>query len=60
LRRIDDGEYRALSFGARMKVFFHGKRSAYAPNGDACRACGLCVVACPESAIRIVQRTATA
>ena len=25
--------------------------TAYAPNADDCRACGLCVVACPEQAI---------
>jgi 4Fe-4S ferredoxin len=60
VRRIDEGEYRALPFGARLKVFFHGKKSAYTPKADACRACGLCVVACPERAIRLVpvQRAA--
>lgn len=54
VRRIEEDEYRALPFGARLKVFFHGKKSAYTPNADACRACGLCVVACPEHAIRLV------
>ena len=60
VRRIDEDDYRALSFPARMKVFFHGKKSAYTPNAAACRACGLCVVACPEKAIRIVPNVRAA
>ncbi|MBV8645185.1 MAG: 4Fe-4S binding protein, partial [Candidatus Eremiobacteraeota bacterium] len=35
---------------------FHGMQTAYAPLADACKACGLCVVACPEDAITLVQR----
>jgi ferredoxin len=27
--------------------------TAYTPNADDCRACGLCVVACPEQAIML-------
>ena len=27
--------------------------TAYTPNADDCRACGLCVVACPEDAITL-------
>jgi len=54
VRRIDDADYRGLSFFARLKVLAHGSRSAYTPKADACRACGLCVVACPEGALRLV------
>src|SRR5215470_3579715 len=55
VRRIDEADYRALSFLVRMKVLAHRKRSAYTPHADACRACGLCVVACPEGALRLVE-----
>jgi len=53
VRTIDETDRRALSFLARLKVRVHGNRSAYTPNADACQACGLCVAACPEKAIRL-------
>ncbi len=53
---IDEAEYRALPIFGRFKVWVHGKKTALTPNLDACRACGLCVVACPEDAIRLVPR----
>jgi len=55
VRRIDDADYRALSFLTRLKVLAHRRQSAYTPNAAACRACGLCVVACPEGALRLVE-----
>ena len=54
VRRIDDGDYRALSLFGRLRVLAHGSQSAYTPQAAACRACGLCVVACPEGALRLV------
>ena len=53
VRRIDDADYRALSLLGRLKSRAHGRLSAYTPLADACRACGLCVVACPEHAITL-------
>src|SRR5437763_5674550 len=41
VRTIDDADYRALPFFARLKVRAHRMQSAYTPNADACRACGL-------------------
>lgn len=43
-----------LSLRGRLKAWAHGHRQAYVVQGEACRACGLCVQACPEEAIRLV------
>lgn len=55
VRRIDDADYRALSFLARLKSLAHQKQTAYTPRAADCRACGLCVGACPEKAITLVR-----
>ncbi|HXK22336.1 MAG TPA: ferredoxin family protein [Myxococcota bacterium] len=39
----------------KLRLWAHGKKTAYTPRSDACRACGLCVVACPEHAIELVE-----
>jgi NAD-dependent dihydropyrimidine dehydrogenase PreA subunit len=52
---IDEQEYRALPALVRMKLWVHGKKTAFTPAADACRACGLCVVACPENAITLTK-----
>jgi 4Fe-4S ferredoxin len=54
VRRLTDDERRALGWFARGKLFFHGGRQAFAVRADDCHACGLCVKACPEKAIRLV------
>jgi NAD-dependent dihydropyrimidine dehydrogenase PreA subunit len=53
VRRMDDADFQALGLRSRFKVLVHGRQTAYTPNADSCRACGLCVVACPEDAIRL-------
>jgi 4Fe-4S ferredoxin len=58
VRRIDDDDYRVLPWLARVKLVFHRKRTAYTPRAALCQACGLCVVACPEHAIRLVAAAA--
>jgi ferredoxin len=54
--RIEPGDFAALSFFEKLKLRVHGMRTAYTPRADACKACGLCVVACPEKAITLVRR----
>jgi NAD-dependent dihydropyrimidine dehydrogenase PreA subunit len=53
--QIADEDYRALGWRARLRVKVHGMQTAYTPRADQCLACGLCVVACPESAIQLVR-----
>jgi len=55
VRRIDDADYAELGLLTKWKVRAHGRLTAYTPRADACRACGLCVVACPEHAITLVS-----
>lgn len=43
----------ALSLFGRLKAWAHGGRQAFVVAPDACRACRLCVEACPERAIAL-------
>ena len=45
-----------LGVVAKLKGFVHGWKQSFAVNADACRACGLCVAACPEKAIKLERR----
>ena len=57
VRKLDAGERRSLSLPGRLKSFFHGYQQAFAVAADACHACGLCVTACPEKAIKLQAAT---
>lgn len=57
IEKIRFADYQKLGFLSRMKNRVHGGKVAYTPNGDQCRACGLCVKACPEDAIKLVKVT---
>jgi 4Fe-4S ferredoxin len=50
----------SLSLKGKIKGVVHGWRQADTPNAIACEACGLCVQACPEKAIRLKRSVATA
>jgi NAD-dependent dihydropyrimidine dehydrogenase PreA subunit len=54
VRTIDDADWNAVSFLIKIKLRAHGRQSAYTPRAHDCRACGLCVVACPEDAITLI------
>ncbi|MES2948472.1 MAG: ferredoxin family protein [Pseudomonadota bacterium] len=44
-----------LSVKGKIKGFVHGWKQVQAVQPDACRACGLCVRACPEKAITLAR-----
>lgn len=56
LGTIDPAEYRAMPLLSRLKLRVHGMKTVYTPRADACKACGLCVVACPEKALKLEER----
>ena len=55
VRRIEDADFAQLSVLGKLKSVVHGRKTAYTPGADRCKACGLCVVACPEKAITLVR-----
>ena len=55
VRRIDDHDFQSLNALHKFKLRVHRMKVAYAPNAEACRACGLCVSACPEHAITLAR-----
>lgn len=53
--RIKPEVFRSLPVGSKLKVWVHGMKTATTPRADACLGCGLCVTACPETAIRLLS-----
>jgi NAD-dependent dihydropyrimidine dehydrogenase PreA subunit len=52
--RISDADFARLGVLGKLRSLAHRRKTALTPKADACQACGLCVVACPEDAIRLV------
>lgn len=55
---LPPAERAGLNWKGRIKGTFHGWQQALLVDVDACRACGMCVAACPEHAIRLEKRQA--
>lgn len=53
VRKLTDTERAALPLRTRFKVFVHGGKQAFVERPSDCHACGLCVTACPERAIKL-------
>jgi NAD-dependent dihydropyrimidine dehydrogenase PreA subunit len=56
VRRIDQADFDALSILGKLRSLVHGRQRAYTPHAAKCQSCGLCVVACPEGAIRLMPK----
>lgn len=52
---LSSEEFRGLTLVGKLKAFGHRYRQAYATNEAACHACGFCVEACPEKAIKLAS-----
>jgi len=57
VRRMDDADFARLGPLGKLKSLAHRRQTAYSPRASACQACGQCVAACPEKAIRLVRAT---
>ena len=55
VRRIDDADFAKLGLLGKLKSMAHGRETAYTPRASACQACGKCVAACPEDAIKLAR-----
>ncbi len=53
VRRRERAELPGLGVMGTLKWWVHGGLQAEAVNADQCHGCGLCVAACPESAITL-------
>lgn len=56
IRPLEAADKAALSLMGKLKAWAHGNKQAYVVQPDACRACQLCVAACPENALRLAPR----
>jgi NAD-dependent dihydropyrimidine dehydrogenase PreA subunit len=55
VRRMEEADFTRLGVFAKLKSMAHGRKTAYTPRADACQACGKCVTACPEDAIKLAR-----
>lgn len=55
VRTATAAERKSLHPLAQLKSMIHKHQKAFVVRADQCHACGLCVTACPETAIRLLK-----
>lgn len=55
IRKLTPAELKALPWVPWLKVLAHGGKQGFVVSPDVCHACGACVAACPERAIRLTR-----
>ena len=55
IRLLTADERGSLSWIGWAKAWAHGNKQAFAVRAQDCHACGLCVTACPEKAIKLAR-----
>jgi NAD-dependent dihydropyrimidine dehydrogenase PreA subunit len=55
VRRMDAVDFAKLGVLGKLKSIAHGRKTAYTPAAGRCEACGKCVEACPEKAIKLAR-----
>jgi len=55
IHQLSADERRAQSWLGWLKTLAHGGKQAFAVRAADCHACGLCVEACPEKAIKLAR-----
>jgi 4Fe-4S ferredoxin len=53
MQTLGDADKSAMPLFSRFKAKVHGNRQAFTVRANDCQACGLCITACPESAITL-------
>ena len=51
--RMTEADFAQLGVLGKLKSVAHGRKTAYTPRASTCEACGKCVAACPEKAIKL-------
>jgi 4Fe-4S ferredoxin len=59
LASLSEAQRAELSMLGKLKAFFHGGRQAFVTKPADCHACGQCVIACPEHAIKLQRVVST-
>jgi len=55
IRVASPGEREGFNLKERIKSFVHGHKKGFVVNANQCHACGYCVKACPEKAIKLIR-----